>query len=277
MRFFITGILGQLGATIMRMLPAGTSSGNDLPDFDITGIEQVRKAIGAAEPDVVIHCAAFTDVDGCACDPEKAQLVNATGTRNVATVCAEHGAAMVLLSTNEVFDGRSAAPYIETDEPAPINPYGQSKLLAEWHTRELLERYYIVRTSWIYSEGGSNFIHKIMQLADRGEPFAIVTDEFGVPTYASDLARAILELVEIAPYGIYHLVNSGHTSRFGLARTVLDLSGHRSVQIRPILLKDYERASLPPRNGVLQNRAASELGISLRPWEAALQEFLSEF
>ncbi len=276
MRFFITGILGQLGSTIMSMLPEGTASGNDLPELDITSVEQVRSAIRTADPDVVIHCAAFTDVDGCARDPEKAQLVNATGTCNVATVCAEYSAVLVLLSTNEVFDGRRAAPYVETDELAPINPYGQSKMAAEGHIRELLERYYIVRTSWMYGAGSSNFVHVIRQLAESGKPLAIVTDELGVPTYASDLARGMLELVEIAPYGTYHLVNSGQTSRYGLARKVLDLCGYRSVQIHRILLEDYERASTPPRNGVLQNRAAAALGISLRPWEAALQQFLEE-
>ncbi len=276
MRFFITGILGQLGTAILSMLPEGNVSGDDLPTFDITLVEQVRSAIRAAAPDVVIHCAAFTDVDGCARDPDKAALVNAMGTRNVAAVCAEQGAAMVLLSTNEVFDGSSASPYVETDEPAPINPYGQSKLAAEQHTRELLERYYIVRTSWMYAAGRANFVHIIRQLAESGDPLAIVTDEIGVPTYAPDLARAILELVNIAPYGIYHLVNAGKTSRYGLARKVLDLSGHLSVRIRPILLKDYQRASLPPRNGVLQNRVAAALGISLRPWEVALQQFLAE-
>ncbi len=276
MRFFITGSRGQLGTALMDMLPADDVSGNNLSEFNITRAEQVRSAIARAAPDVVIHCAAFTDVDGCARDPEKAQLVNATGTRNVAVACAEHGVAMVSVSSNEVFDGRSAVPYIETDEPAPINPYGQSKLAAEHLTRNLLERHFIVRTSWMYAAGGANFVHIIRQLAESGEPLAIVTDELGVPTYAPDLARAILELVEIAPHGTYHLVSAGQTSRYGLARKVLDLSGYRSVPIRPILLEDYERASLPPRNGVLQNRAAATLCISLRPWEAALQQFLGE-
>ena len=276
MRFFITGIRGQLGATIMGMLPANAASGSDMPELDITRVEQVRSAIGVAGPDVVIHCAAFTDVDGCARDPEKAQLVNAIGTRNVAAACAEYGVAMVLLSSNEVFDGRSPVPYIETDEPAPINPYGQSKLDAEQLTRELLERHFIVRTSWMYAAGGANFVHVIRRLAESHDPLAIVTDELGVPTYAPDLARAILALVEIAPHGTYHLVSAGQTSRYGLARKVLDLSGYRSVPIRPIFLDDFERASLPPRNGVLQNQAAAALGISLRPWEAALQQFLGE-
>jgi dTDP-4-dehydrorhamnose reductase len=239
-------------------------------------IDQVQSAISMADPDLVIHCAAFTDVDGCVIDPDKAELVNAIGTRNVAMVCADNGAAMVLLSTNEVFDGYSNAPYLETDEPAPINPYGQSKLSAEQYTRELLEQYYIVRTSWIYAASGANFVHIIRRLADNGEPISVVTDELGVPTYAPDLASAILELVEIAPYGTYHLVNGGQTSRYGLARQVLDLTGYSSVPIQPILLEDYERASLPPRNGVLQNRAAAAHGISLRPWDLALKHFLIE-
>ena len=275
MHYFITGARGQLGATLVDMLPEDSVSAIDLPEYDVTDIEAVRHAFDGQTVDVVIHCAAYTDVDGCARNPEMANLVNAIGTRNIARICAEYGATMVLLSTNEVFDGRKPYSYTEQDIPGPINPYGESKLAAERHTLDILERYYIVRTSWMYAAGGANFVHTILSLASQGQDISVVTDELGAPTCAQDLASAIIELVDRAPYGVYHLVNSGHVSRYGFARHVLNLTGYSSLPIKPILLEEYQRESCPPRNGILSNWAASGYGITLRPWQAALGDFLT--
>ena len=275
MRYFITGARGQLGATLVDMLPEDSVFAIDLPEYDVTDMEAVKQAFDGQTVDVVIHCAAYTDVDGCARNPEMANLVNAIGTRNIAHICAEYGAAMVLLSTNEVFDGRKPYSYTEQDIPGPINPYGESKLAAERYTLDILERYYIVRTSWMYAAGGANFVHTILDLASQGEDISVVTDELGAPTCAQDLASAIIELVDRAPYGVYHLVNSGHVSRYGFARHVLNLSGYSSLPMKPILLEEYQRESCPPRNGILSNWSASGYGITLRPWQAALGDFLT--
>ena len=275
MRYFITGARGQLGATLVDMLPKSSVFAMSLPEYDITDIESIRHAFDGQSVDVVIHCAAYTDVDGCALDPETANFVNAIGTKNIANICAEYGAAMVLLSTNEVFDGSKPYSYTERDIPGAINPYGESKLAAERYTVDILERYYIVRTSWMYSAGGANFVHTILDLASQGQDISVVTDELGAPTYAQDLAFAIIELVNKAPYGIYHLVNSGHVSRYGFARQVLNLTGYSSLTIKPIRLEEYQRDSCPPRNGILSNWVASSYGIALRPWQTALGEFLT--
>ncbi|MBS59879.1 MAG: dTDP-4-dehydrorhamnose reductase [Anaerolineaceae bacterium] len=276
MRYFVTGARGQLGATLVDMLPSKSVFPINLPEYDVTDIDTMRNAFDRWSVDVVIHCAAYTNVDGCALNPELANLVNAIGTRNIAHLCAEYGAVMVLLSTNEVFDGRKPYSYTERDIPGAINPYGESKLAAERYILDILERYYIVRTSWMYAAGGANFVHTILNLASQGEDIAVVTDELGVPTYAKDLASAIIEVVDRAPYGIYHLVNSGHVSRYGFARQVLNLTGYSSLAIKPILLEEYERESCPPRNGILSNWAASSYGIALRPWQTALAEFLTD-
>jgi len=275
MRYFITGARGQLGSILMDMLPDNSVFAIDRPEYDVTDIESVRSAFDGQTVDIVIHCAAYTNVDGCARNPEMANLVNAIGTRNLAHVCAEYGAAMVLLSTNEVFDGKKFYSYTEKDMPSPINSYGESKLAAEKYTLDILKRCYIVRTSWMYAARGRNFVHAILDLASKGQNIAVVTDELGAPTYANDLASAIIELVEKAPYGVYHLVNSGNISRYGFARQVLNLAGYGSLQIKPILLKEYQRDSCPPRNGILSNWDATRYGITLRPWQAALGYFLT--
>tara|TARA_B100000700_G_scaffold39796_2_gene40220 strand:+ start:492 stop:1334 length:843 start_codon:yes stop_codon:yes gene_type:complete len=275
MTYLVTGSKGQLGSIFVDILPDDLVIGIDLPEYDITDVESVRKVFDCNSIDYVIHCAAYTDVDGCARNPEQAMLVNAIGTETVANLCAEYDATMILLSTNEVFNGNKLYSYVEWDEPSPINSYGQSKLAAEKITEEVLDNYFIVRTSWMYAIGGVNFLHSILKLARFGKEISVVTDELGAPTYANDLAIAILELIKRAPYGVYHLVNSGNVSRYGLARRLLDLTSYNSVDIQPILLGDYKRDSRPPRKGILANWEAYKYGVVLRPWQTALEEFLT--
>ncbi len=296
MHLFITGIKGQLGSELARQAaepPEGLRSvpersrvgkpsggfrvaGNDLPALDITDLAQTRAAIAAARPDVVLHCAAFTDVDGAARQPDLAYRANGLGTQNVALACAESNAAMLYVSSNEVFDGAKTEPYREFDSTNPINPYGHSKLAGEKFTTLLLSRFYIVRTSWLTAKGGRNFVHRIQQLADeRGiQGVSVVTDEVACPTFTADLATAILKLIATGRYGIYHLVNAGYCSRYDFAKHILELSGRRHVPVEPILLSDFPRPSAPPKFTPLANQAAAALGITLRPWQEALEEFM---
>lgn len=159
MRILITGVHGQLGRTLQTRLPE--ASGIDLPDGDITRPASIDAAVQAAGPDVIIHCAAFTDVDGAARDPALAYRVNGLGTQNVALAAARAGAALVYISTNEVFDGRQAEPYSEFDQPRATNAYGRSKLAGEWYATHLTSRVYVVRIAWLAAPGGRNFIHRI--------------------------------------------------------------------------------------------------------------------
>jgi dTDP-4-dehydrorhamnose reductase len=276
MRVFITGIKGQLGRTLQATLTDHESvTGIDLPECDISDRPSIQAAISQAAPDVVIHCAAMTNVDGCARNPQAAYRANGLGTQNVALACQEAGSAMLYVSTNEVFDGQAGRPYQEFDALNAANPYGRSKLAGEWYTRHLLTRFYIVRTSWLYAPGGRNFPHVIIRLADEHGRLKVVTDEVGSPTYVADLAQAIAQLIASSQYGVYHFANEGACSRFEFAREILRLSGRESVPMEPTTIAEFGRASTPPPYAPLENVAGAAIGIRLRPWQQALAEFLS--
>jgi dTDP-4-dehydrorhamnose reductase len=226
----------------------------------------------------VIHTAALTDVDRCAREPLEAYRVNALGTQNVALACQRARAAMMYISTNEVFDGAKGSPYLELDPPHPINPYAASKLAGERYVEMLLDRFYIVRTAWLYSVGGNHFPGKIIAAAKRNGRLSVVTDEIGNPTFVPDLTRAISRLVETNHFGVYHLVNEGYTSRYDWAVRILQLAGLDRVPIAPGRLADYKRDSTPPPFAALANfAAATSLGIRLRPWQEALAEFFARW
>jgi dTDP-4-dehydrorhamnose reductase len=276
MRIFITGNKGQLGRALQGTLTEHTLTGCDLPELDVTHREAIGTAIADFAPDVVIHTAAWTDVDNCARDPDQAYLANGIGTQNVALACAICNASLVYISTNEVFDGTATQPYREWDAVNPINPYAKSKAAGEWFTQNLLTRFYIVRTAWVYASGGRNFStpSRIVQVADDRGALKVVTDEVGNPTYVLDLAAGIAALIETGAYGVYHLTNAGHTSRYDYVREVLRLAGREHIPVEPISLDDFERPSTPPRFAPLANTAAAVLGITLRPWQEAVEEFL---
>jgi dTDP-4-dehydrorhamnose reductase len=274
MKIAITGGRGQLGRTLERVLsPKHPIIVLDLPETDITQRGAIDAIVNLA-PDLVIHAAAMTDVDGCARDPDAAFRSNALGTQNVALACQRANAAMLYISTNEVFDGTKGSPYRELDEPRAINPYGASKLAGERYVQMLLNRFYIVRTAWLYARGGNNFPSKMIALAKEKQHLAVVDDEIGNPTFAPDLAHALAELIETNHFGIYHLVGEGIASRYDWVERILRLAGMGNVPLTRIQLADYRRASTPPRNGALSNFAAAEiLGICLRPWQDALEEY----
>jgi len=274
LRILITGHKGQLGQALMARLPE--AAGLDLPEVDITDPASVGAAIEAARPEIIIHCAAMTDVDGAARQPEAAYRINGMGTQNVALTAARVGAALAYISTNEVFDGAKREPYFEFDPPHAINPYGQSKLAGEWFVTHLTARFYVIRIAWLAAPGGRNFVHRIQQLADERGPLKVVTDEVANPTFVGDLAEAIVQLISTGRFGLYHLTNSGYCSRYDYAKKILELTGRGHLRVEPITLAEFPRPSTPPKFTPLANTAAAALGITLRPWEEALAEFLKE-
>jgi len=275
MRIFITGAEGQLGRALQGTLAGHELGLADLPDTDITEGMQIRAAVAAFAPDVVLHCGAYTDVDGCARNPALAYRVNAMGTQNVALACLESGAALLHVSTNEVFAGDQPEGYEEWQALHPINAYGRSKAAAEFAVRNVLPRHYIVRTAWLFATGGHNFIHAILRHGREKGAVQVVADEVGNPTYAGDLAKAIAQLIETGNYGTYHLVNEGACSRLAFAQEILHLAGQGDVQVTPILSSEYRRASTPPPYAALLNVNGAALGIQLRPWQEALAEYVS--
>jgi len=319
MRVLITGGRGQLGRELQRAFalsresegqPSGWQGAGlkpglremagadvlapDVDGLDVTDADAVERALDQVRPALVIHAAALTDTSLCEEDPDLAMRVNAHGSLNVARACRLVDAAMVYVSTNEVFDGPPRRkPYAESDEPNPVNAYGRSKLAGERLVRETLPRHYVVRTAWLYAEGGGNFPAKVLRAAEERpasrtgrRELSMVMDEVATPTWARDLAQAIIRLVALRPsgqpaYGTYHLTNAGWCSRYEWASEVLRLAGPplADVALRPITMADYGagpgRAGPPkPLFTALRNEAAARLGITLRPWQEALREYL---
>ncbi len=277
MRIAITGAYGQLGSALCTILsPDHTIIPLDRDRIELEHPATVEQIVASAA-DLIIHPAAYTDVDGCARDPDLAYRTNALGTRYVALAARRLNAPLVYISTNEVFAGDAGRPYYEYDLPAPINAYGRSKLAGELIVRELLERCYIVRIAWLFG-GERNFVRTVLRLAANPPPTGLrmVDDEVSNPTYAPDLAEAITRLIGSEHYGTYHLVNSGSTSRYSFARTILDQAGYADLPLMAIKLADFQRASTPPPATPLANLAGAAIGISLRPWQAALDAYLQQ-
>ena len=273
MRIAITGAGGQLGQALQaalgaehELIPLGHA------DVELGHPDCVERLV-ATGAELVVHPAAYTDVDGCARDPERAYRVNGLGAQYVALACRRLGAALVYVSTNEVFDGAASAPYFEYDCAAPINAYARSKWAGEQAVREALDRFYIVRVAWLFG-GPRNFVRTVLRLAAERDSIAMVADEVGSPTYAPDAAAAIAQLVRLPFYGTYHLVNEGACSRFEFAAEVLRLAGRERAALRPIRLADFKRDSVVPPYTPLRNVAAAALGVRLRPWQEALADYL---
>lgn len=276
MRILITGVRGQLGQALLHTLQEYHVSGIDLPEVDITDRQVITAAVEQAGAQLVIHTAAYTDVDGCARDPQLAYRVNGLGSHNVALACRQCGAEMVHVSTNEVFDGSNPTGYEEWMPLNPRNPYGRSKAAGEEHVRRTLPNAYIVRIAWAYAPGGRNFVHAILRIARERDAIRVVADEIGNPTYMNDVAAAIKQLMTTGQYGVYHFVNQGACSRWAFANEILRLSGLDHVTNTPILSTEFTRPSSPPPYGALHNIAGAAIGIHLRPWQEALADFLAE-
>jgi dTDP-4-dehydrorhamnose reductase len=250
--------------------------GDNVSRLDIGDFQSTRDFVGGLSPDVIIHPAAWTDVDGCAKDPEKAIAINGFGTQHVALAAAHVGAAVLSVSTNEVFDGNCNRPYREYDVTNPINPYGYSKWVGERALANVNPKHYIVRTAWLFAHGGKNFIQAILNAAQAGKRLRVVTDEVGNPTYNDDLAEAIGKLIETGRYGIYHFVNEGACSRYEFARYFLDKAGYKDTPAEKISAAEWPRASVPPAYASLSNLAGKQIGITLRPWQEAVDDFLAK-
>ena len=274
MKTTIVGSNGQLGGALQKALAGQELQLLDLPDYDMTVYPACLKPILAFAPDVVIHAAAMTDVDGCEREPEAAFRANALGTRNVALACQALDAPMVYVSTDYVFDGTAQTPRHEYDLPNPQSVYARSKLAGEVIVRDLLAKFYITRTAWLYDATHRNFVTTMRRLSDERPSLKVVTNEVGSPTYAWDLAEAIAKLIRFPAYGIYHFVNSGVCSRYDLARKALDLMGKEGYPLEPT--DHYPRPAKVPPHVELANVMGAALGIVLRPWQTALEACLAQ-
>ena len=272
----ITGHKGQLGNALMELLqPDYRVAGVDLDEMDITKVEEVASSFYLHHPDIVIHTAAWTDVDGCELEPEQAIRVNSLGTQNLVIAAEEFNSVFVYLSTDYVFSGDSTQPYLECDNVNPLSWYGKSKLLGEQYVRAMLFRYFIIRTSWLIGEKGRNFVKIILKLAREKDELTVVHDQRGCPTFAIDLAGAVRQLVETPYYGTYHITNAGETTWYDFAARILKEAG-MTTPVRAITSRELGRPAPRPAYSVLSGMLFRERGFKpLRPWDEALIEYLT--
>lgn len=277
MHVLLVGAAGQLGkalVTLYRQRPADQLTVWTRPQFDITQ-PATAEQVAALAPAVVINAAAWTNVDGAEASPAAAYATNALGPHYLALGCQRCGAALVHVSSNEIFPGLPGYYYREYDQPGPKSVYARSKLAGEVAAQQALTRLYLVRTSWLFGPGGANFPSKITAAADKHGQLRVVADEVGNPTYAPDVAAAIVHLIATQHYGTYHLVNAGQASRFDFAQATLQANGRGHIPLTPISAAEWPRPAAPPLHAVLVNQAAAALGIELRPWQDALQAYVA--
>ena len=249
--------------------------GADLPEVDITDQTSIENVIETQRPDVVIHAAACTAVDECEQQPAVAFRVNAEGTRNVASVCRQARISLLYVSTDYVFDGEKTDAYVESDSPNPINIYGRSKLEGERYVSDLIDRFWIIRTSWLFGRQGRNFVKTILDMARRGESLRVVNDQVSSPTYTVDLVTALAQVLEKGSPGIYHVTNQGHCSWYEFAQEILRQAGLEDVALTPIPTSASGRPAPRPRNSCLANARLEEEGLALLPpWQEALRRYL---
>jgi dTDP-4-dehydrorhamnose reductase len=266
MRIVVTGAAGQLGTDLVA---AAVAAGHDVTglahvDMDVADPDAVIRAVSANVPDVVVHAAAWTAVDACEGDPDRAMAVNGAGTANVVRAARTVGARVAYISTDYVFDGSKPAPYVEDDEPNPVSAYGRSKLAGE---RALGPDDLTVRISWVCGATGSNMVRTILRLLGTTPQLSFVDDQVGCPTITSDVAPLIIRLATEGRTGTWHATNQGAVSWWQFARDVAECAGEDPDRVRPIATKDLvpPRPARRPANSVLDNRALRLAGIPSLP------------
>jgi dTDP-4-dehydrorhamnose reductase len=279
MKILIVGGRGMLGTDLMETFSSvHDTTGIDLPELDITRLEQCHAKLKEFRADVVINAAAFTQVDACESREKEAFLVNGHGAGNLAIAAASAGAMLVHYSTDYVFDGQKETAYLEEDLPNPQNVYGKSKLLGETLIREHCTNHLILRTSWLFGPNGSNFIRTIVNAARKGNPLRVVNDQRGSPSYSKDLAAHTMMLIAAGCRSTYHVTNSGWGTWYELASEAVVRAGMKSIPIAPVSSSEFPRPALRPANSVLANARLERDGLPLmRPWQAAVREYVEHY
>ena len=292
MKILITGSNGQLGNELQKIVATGKAEigavseeiknaevfAMDVDTLDITNLEQVKKVLNEVKPDVVINCAAATNVDGCEANQDLAFKINSLGPRNLAMVAEELGAKIVQVSTDYVFSGVGETPLKESDLVAPVSVYGKTKLLGEEFVREFSSKYYIVRTAWLYGYVGHNFVYTMMKLGKDRDTLSVVNDQLGNPTHANDLAYHILKLIQTEEYGVYHCTGKGECSWFDFASEIMKLSG-RNCTVNPCTSEEYKSmypnsADRPAYSSLDNMMLRCTVGDEMRDWKDALKTFM---
>ena len=278
MKVLVTGIQGQLGYDVGKVLDTRKIEyyAPTLKELDITDRSAVLKILKDYQPDAVIHCAAYTAVDKAEDEPEKCWTVNVDGTRNLAEGCKEIGAKLLYVSTDYVFEG-TGDQFYEVDDPVnPQNVYGATKLAGELVVKAFLEKYFIVRVSWVFGKNGNNFVKTMLRLAETRKEINVVCDQIGSPTYTADLAQLLCDMVETEKYGVYHATNEGICSWAEFAAEIYRIA-NEAVKVVPILTKEYPVKATRPLNSRISKTNLQENGFRVLPsWKDALRRYILE-
>lgn len=277
MKVLVTGVKGQLGYDVVKELekrgiePVGV----DIEEMDITQADSVDKVIKEADPDAVIHCAAYTAVDAAEENVALCRKVNAEGPRNIAKVCKELDIKMIYISTDYVFSGEGERPWEPEDERAPKSVYGQTKYEGELAVQELLDKYFIVRIAWVFGINGNNFVKTMINLSRKYDTIRVVNDQFGSPTYTDDLSKLLVDMVLTDKYGVYHATNEGICSWYEFACEIFKKAG-KDVKVIPVTTEEYGAKAGRPANSRMSKEKLTENGFKkLPPWENALERYIA--
>ena len=272
----VTGSTGQLGSDVVKeLLKRGYSTlSPNRSEFNLCSEDSIRNYILNSNCEAIVHCAAYTQVDKAEDEKDLCIKINATATKHIVKCAKILDIPMIYISTDYVFDGTKDGEYTENDETNPINIYGESKLAGEKYVQEILDKYYIVRTSWVFNINGKNFIETMLRLSKANNQLSIVNDQIGSPTYTKDLSRLLVDMLETSKYGLYHATNEGYCSWYEFADTIFKLA-NINIDIKAINSNEYASSAKRPLNSKLSKDKLIEYGFKPLPhWEDALKDYL---
>lgn len=272
----VTGSTGQLGSDVVKeLLKRGYSTlSPNRSELNLCSEDNIRNYILNSNCEAIVHCAAYTQVDKAEDEKDLCIKINATATKHIVKCAKILDIPMIYISTDYVFDGTKDGKYTENDETNPINIYGESKLAGEKYVQEILDKYYIVRTSWVFNINGKNFIETMLRLSKANNQLSIVNDQIGSPTYTKDLSRLLVDMLETSKYGLYHATNEGYCSWYEFADTIFKLA-NINIDIKAINSNEYASRAKRPLNSKLSKDKLIEYGFKPLPhWEDALKDYL---
>ena len=276
MKVLVTGVNGQLGYDVVKELEkrGHQAVGVDREQMDLTSKEQIKECIENVNPEAIIHCAAYTAVDKAEDEEELCRRVNAIATKDIAECAKKLDIPMIYISTDYVFDGTKDGEYTEEDIPNPINVYGKTKYEGEVYVQELLEKYYIVRISWVFGENGNNFIDTMLRLAKDRDEINVINDQVGSPTYTKDLAPLLVDMIETDKYGVYHATNEGYCTWYEFAKEIFRIA-EIDIKVNPITTKEYPTKAVRPMNSKMSKEKIITNNFNkLRLWKDSLREYI---
>lgn len=279
MKVLVTGVKGQLGYDVVRELQSRGHGaiGVDIEEMDITDETAVSRVMEETAPEAVIHCSAFTAVDRAEEEQELCYKVNVQGTENIAKMCQKLGCKMLYLSTDYIFSGEGQRPWEPEDTPSPLNAYGQSKYQGEVALRQYVDKYFIVRISWVFGINGNNFIKTMLRLGKENGAVKVVDDQIGSPTYTFDLAKLLVDMIETEQYGAYHATNEGICSWYEFAKEIFQEANMKEVTVTPVSSEEFPVKAKRPKNSRMSKEKLVQNGFSLLPsWQDAVKRYIEE-